>query len=157
MVLYYIHSLKLRGFKMGLGKSLKKGFGKVVNAVTGGNEFLNSVVGLGVGTSLGVDPVTATYAGSNIATSANKEELNKKAKRAAEEEAAAKAAEEFAEYQRKNSEAADYERKILGQRSSRIENAAQSRTDFTSEEDVDPRAARVDRLLAKKRKLIGFE
>lgn len=142
---------------MGLGKSLKKGFGKVVNAVTGGNEFLNTVVGLGVGTSLGLDPVTSTYAGSNIATAANSEELNKKAKKEAREEAEARAAEEFAEYQRKNREATDYEKKILGQRLARIENAAQSRTDFTSEEDVDPRAVKADRLLAKKRKLIGFE
>lgn len=63
------------------------------------------------------------------------------------------------EKQRQQKEHADFERKILGQRSQRIENASQSRTDFTSdlEEDMDPRSLKQDRLLAKKRRLIGFE
>ena len=143
---------------MGWGK-IKKSFGKAVNKITGGNEFLNSVVGLGVGTSMGLDPVTATYAGSNIATSANKEALKEKEKQAEKKEAGIRAAEEAAEQQTRQKEYADFEKKILGQRSQRIENASQSRTDFTSylEEDMDPRSLKQDRLLAKKRKLIGFE
>ena len=124
----------------------KKAVGKVVNKVTGGNDSLNKVLGIALA------PVTggASLVASNAAT-------NQLIKQAEKKEAGIRAAEEAAEKQKLQKEYADFEKKILGQRSQRIENAAQSRTDFTSEEDVDPRFARVDRLLAKKRKLIGFE
>lgn len=131
---------------MGLGKSLKKAVGKAVNKITGGNDALNKVVGIALA------PVTggASIAASNAAT-------NQLIKQAEKKEAGIRAAEEAAEKQALQKEYADFEKKILGQRSQRIENAAQSRTDFTSEEDVDPRYEKVERLLAKKRKLIGFE
>lgn len=131
---------------MGLGKSLKKAAGKLVNTVTGGNDSLNKVLGVALA------PVTG--GGSMVAS---KSATNQLVQQAEKKEAGIRAAEEAAEEQARQKEYSDFERKILGQRSARIENAAQSRTDFTSEEDVDPRAEKVDRLLAKKRKLIGFE
>lgn len=131
---------------MGLGKSLKKAVGKAVNTVTGGNDTLNKVLGVALA------PVTG--GGSMMAS---KSATNQLVQQAEKKEAGIRAAEEAAEEQARQKEYSDFERKILGQRSARIENAAQSRTDFTSEEDVDPRAEKVDRLLAKKRKLIGFE
>ena len=137
---------KQSGHKWGLGKSLKKAVGKAVNQVTGGNYALNQVLGVAF------TPVTG---GASLIAS---KEASKQLVRKAESKAAAiRAAEEEEERQKQQKEYADFERKILGQRSQRIENASQSRTDFTSEEDVDPRYERVDRLLAKKRKLIGFE
>lgn len=131
---------------MGLGKSLKKAVGKAVNTVTGGNDTLNKVLGVALAPSTG--------GGSMVAS---KSATNQLVQQAEKKEAGIRAAEEAAEEQARQKEYSDFERKILGQRSARIENAAQSRTDFTSEEDVDPRAEKVDRLLAKKRKLIGFE
>lgn len=120
--------------------------GKTVSKVTGGNDSLNKVLGIALA------PVTG---GASLV--ASKEASKQLVKKAEKKEAGIRAAEEAAEKQTLQKEYADFEKKILGQRSQRIENAAQSRTDFTSEEDVDPRSARVDRLLAKKRKLIGFE
>lgn len=120
--------------------------GRVVNRVTGGNNSLNKVLGVALA------PVTG---GASLV--ASKEATNQLIKKAEKKEAGIRAAEEAAEEQARQKSYADFEKKILGQRSQRIENAAQSRTDFTSEEDVDPRYARVERLLAKKRKLIGFE
>ena len=131
---------------MGLGKSLKKAVGKAVNKITGGNDALNKIVGVALA------PVTG--GGSMVASNAATNQLIKQAEK---KEAGIRAAEEAAEKQTLQKEYAEFEKKILGQRSQRIENAAQSRTDFTSEEDIDPRTAKVDRLLAKKRKLIGFE
>lgn len=134
---------------MGLGKSLKKAAGKVVNKVTGGNDTLNKVLGVALAPVTGGASMTA----SNAATNQLIQEAEKK-------EAAVRAAEDAAEYQKQQKEYSDFERKILGQRSQRIENASQSRTDFTSdltEEDMDPRTLKQDRLLAKKRRLIGFE
>lgn len=124
----------------------KKAVGKVVNKVTGGNDSLNKILGVALA------PVTG---GASLV--ASKEASKQLVKQAEKKEAGIRAAEEAAEQQARQKEYADFEKKILGQRSQRIENAAQSRTDFTSEEDVDPRYARVERLLAKKRKLIGFE
>lgn len=131
---------------MGFGKWVKKTVGKAVNKITGGNDALNKVLGVALA------PVTG---GASMA--ASKEASKQLVKQAEKKEAGIRAAEEAAEKQTLQKEYADFEKKILGQRSQRIENAAQSRTDFTSEEDVDPRVAKVDRLLAKKRKLIGFE
>lgn len=131
---------------MGWGKKFKKAVGKVVNKVTGGNDALNKVVGIALA------PVTG--GASMVAT---KEASDQVAKQAEKKEAGIRAAEEAAEKQTLQKEYADFEKKILGQRSQRIENASQSKTDFTSEEDVNPRVAKVDRPLAKKRKLIGFE
>ena len=131
---------------MGWGKKIKKAAGKVVNAVTGGNDMLNKVVGVALA------PVTG--GGSMVAS---KSASNQLVQQAEKKEAGIRAAEAAAEEQVRQKEYSDFERKILGQRSQRIENAAQSKTDFTSEEDIDPRAEKVDRLLAKKRKLIGFE
>jgi len=133
---------------MGLGKSLKKAVGKAVNKVTGGNDTLNKVLGVALAPVTGGASMTA----SNAAT-------NQLVQQAEKKEAAIRAAEDAVEYQKQQREYADFERKILGQRSQRIENASQSRTDFTSdlEEDMDPRSLKQDRLLAKKRRLIGFE
>lgn len=131
---------------MGFGKKLKKAVGKAVNTVTGGNDMLNKVVGVALA------PVTG---GASMV--ASKSASNQLVQQAEKKEAGIRAAEAAAEEQVRQKEYSDFERKILGQRSQRIENAAQSKTDFTSEEDVDPRAEKVDRLLAKKRKLIGFE
>ena len=137
---------------MGWGK-IKKSIGKAVNKVTGGNKVLNTVLGAGLA------PVSGgtSLAASNAAT----KELVKNAEK---KEAAIRAAEDAVERQKQQKEYADFEKKILGQRDQRIENAAQSRTDFTSylEEDMDdtsmdPRSLKQDRLLAKKRRLIGFE
>lgn len=124
----------------------KKAVSKAVNKITGGNDRLNKVLGVALA------PVTggASIVASNAAT----KQLIKQAEK---KEAGIRAAEEAAEKQTLQKEYADFEKKILGQRSQRIENTAQSRTDFTSEEDVDPRYEKVERLLAKKRKLIGFE
>lgn len=131
---------------MGWLKRAKKAIGKAVNKITGGNDALNKVVGIALA------PVTG---GASMV--ASKEASKQLVKQAEKKEAGIRAAEEAAEKQTLQKEYADFEKKILGQRSQRIENAAQSRTDFTSEEDLDPRTAKVDRLLAKKRKLIGFE
>lgn len=131
---------------MGWLKRAKKAIGKAVNKITGGNDALNKVVGIALA------PVTG---GASMV--ASKEASKQLVKQAEKKEAGIRAAEEAAEKQTLQKEYADFEKKILGQRSQRIENASQSRTDFTSEEDVDPRVAKVDRLLAKKRKLIGFE
>lgn len=137
---------------MGFGKSLKKFVGKAVNVVTGGNDSLNKVVGVALA------PVTggASLYASNEAT---KQNLQAEAKK----EAQIREAEEAAETQKRNEEYAAFEKKIIGQRDQRVENAHQSRTDFTSslvadeDRENDPRAYKMDRLLAKKRKLIGFE
>ena len=130
----------------------KKAVGKVVNKVTGGNDSLNKVLGIALA------PVTG---GASLV--ASKEASKQLVKKAEKKEAAIRAAEDAVERQKQQKEYADFEKKILGQRDQRIENAAQSRTDFTSylEEDIDdtmdPRSLKQDRLLAKKRRLIGFE
>lgn len=144
---------KQSGHKWGLGKSLKKAVGKAVNQVTGGNYALNQILGVAFA------PVTG---GASLI--ASKEASKQLIRKAEKKEAGIRAAEEAEERQKQQKEYADFEKKILGQRSQRIENAAQSRTDFTSylEEDMDdtsmdPRSLKQDRLLAKKRRLIGFE
>ena len=130
----------------------KKAVGKVVNKVTGGNDSLNKILGVALA------PVTG---GASLV--ASKEASKQLVKKAEKKEAAIRAAEDAVERQKQQKEYADFEKKIIGQRDQRIENAAQSRTDFTSylEEDMDdtmdPRSLKQDRLLAKKRRLIGFE
>ena len=137
---------------MGLGRSLKKAVGKAINKITGGSKTLNKILGF----ALAIPTGGASMSASNAATNQliKQAELKEAGIRAAEE-----AAEEAAEYQKRQKEYADFEHKILGQRSQYIENKSQSKTDFTSslEEDMDPRTLKQDRLLAKKRKLIGFE
>ena len=126
----------------GLGKAFKKTFGKVVNKVTGGNATLNKVIGLGLA------PVTggASLSVTNQAT--RMQEAHEARKEAAQEAAQEAVAQK---------EAADnYKARILGQRASRIEDALSSQTDYTGDEDVDPRLL-VDRVdVSKKKKLIGF-
>ena len=125
---------------MGWGNNLTKAIGKI----NGVNNKRHKVFGVVSGPAVIGDSVVATKeASEQFIKQAQKKEVI----RAAEEAALAE----------KQAIQKNFERKILGQRSQRIENAAQSRTDFTSEEDVDPRYDKVERLLAKKRKLIGFE
>ena len=136
---------------MGWGK-IKKSIGKAVNKVTGGNKVLNTALGVGLAAPT-----------SGVSMVASKEANDQLVKKAEKKEAAIRAAEDAVERQKQQKEYADFEKKIIGQRDQRIENAAQSRTDFTSylEEDMDdtmdPRSLKQDRLLAKKRRLIGFE
>lgn len=127
---------------MGLGKSFKKFAGKAVNKVTGGNKLANKVLGLGL------VPVTG---GAFLGTS------NQATKMQEAHEARKEAAQEAAQEAVEQKEAADmYKARILGQRASRIEDALSSQTDYTGDEDVDPRHL-VDRVdVSKKKKLIGF-
>ena len=74
----------------------------------------------------------------------------KKVKQA--ERAQAAAAEQQAQ-----KEAADrYKASILGQRSQRLEDALSSQTDFTGDEEQDPRELITRPEVSKKKKLIGF-
>ena len=127
---------------MGFGKSFKKFVGKAVNKVTGGNKLANKIIGLGLA------PVTggASLSVTNHAT--RMQEAHEARKEAAQEAAQEAVAQK---------EASDrYKASILGQRKSRIEDALGSQTDYTGDEDVDPRHL-VDRVdVSKKKKLIGF-
>lgn len=126
----------------GLGKAFKKTFGKVVNKVTGGNKLANKILGLGLA------PVTGG-ASLSVTNHATKMQEAHEARKEAAQEAAQEAVAQ--------KEAADrYKARILGQRASRIEDALSSQTDYTGDEDVDPRhlVERVD--VSKKKKLIGF-
>ena len=135
---------------MGWGKKLKKSLGKAINKITGGSKTLNKILGIAFPTVTGGASMVAAKEASDLLI--KQAQAKEAGIRAAEEEKAAGERLRQKEY-------ADFERKILGQRSQRIENESQSRTDFTSdlEEDIDPRSLKQDRLLAKKRKLIGFE
>lgn len=126
----------------GLGKAFKKTFGKVVNKVTGGNKLANKILGLGLA------PVTGG-ASLSVTNHATKMQEAHEARKEAAQEAAQEAVAQ--------KEAADrYKARILGQRASRIEDALSSQTDYTGDEDVDPRHL-VDRVdVSKKKKLIGF-
>lgn len=126
----------------GIGKAFKKTFGKVVNKVTGGNKLANKIIGLGLA------PVTGG-ASLSVTNHATKMQEAHEARKEAAQEAAQEAVAQ--------KEAADrYKARILGQRASRIEDALSSQTDYTGDEDVDPRhlVERVD--VSKKKKLIGF-
>lgn len=127
---------------MGFGKSFKKFVGKAVNKVTGGNRLANKVIGLGLA------PVTGG-ASLNVTNHATKMQEAHEARKEAAQEAAQEAVAQ--------KEASDrYKASILGQRARRIEDALGSQTDYTGDEDVDPRHL-VDRVeVSKKKKLIGF-
>ena len=135
---------------MGLGRKIKKSVGKFINKITGGNDTLNKILGVTLAIPTGGASLAASKKASDML-------LRQAEKKEAGIRAGIQAAEEAAENQIRQKEYSDFERKIIGQRSQRLENALQSKTDFTSEEDVDPRDSRVEKLLAKKRKLIGFE
>ena len=126
----------------GLGKAFKKFVSKAVNKVTGGNATLNKIIGVGLA------PVTggASLSVTNQAT--RMQEAHEARKEAAQEAAQEAVAQKKA--------ADNYKARILGQRASRIEDALSSQTDYTGDEDVDPRhlVERVD--VSKKKKLIGF-
>lgn len=75
-------------------------------------------------------------------------------KKKAKQEKAAAAAE--AERNAQEEAAAKYKASILGQRASRIEDALGSQTDFTGDEELDPRQLITRPDVSKKKKLIGF-
>ena len=127
---------------MGFGKSFKKFVGKAVNKVTGGNKLANKVLGLGLA------PVTG---GASLSVT------NKATRMQEAHEARKEAAQEAAQEAVAQKEASDrYKASILGQRANRIEDALGSQTDYTGDEDIEPRhlVERVD--VSKKKKLIGF-
>ena len=68
----------------GIGKAFKKTFGKVVNAVTGGNATLNNIIGLGLA------PVTGGTSLSAV-NHTTRTEVAKEGRKAAAQEAAAEA------------------------------------------------------------------
>lgn len=123
-------------------KKFKKFVGKAVNKVTGGNKLANKVIGLGLA------PVTGG-ASLNATNQATRMQVAHEARKEAAQEAAQEAVAQ--------KEASDkYKASILGQRASRIEDALSSQTDYTGDEDVDPRHL-IDRVdVSKKKKLIGF-
>lgn len=123
---------------MGWGKKFKKFVGKAVNKVTGGNAMLNKVVGLGLA------PVTGG-ASLNTANQATRMQVAHETRKEAAQEAAAQ------------KDASDrYKASILGQRSQRLEDALSSQTDYTGDEEQDPRDLITRPEVSKKKKLIGF-
>lgn len=123
---------------MGWGKKFKKFVGKAVNKVTGGNAMLNKVIGLGLA------PVTGG-ASLNTTNQATRMQVAHETKKAVAQEAAAQ------------KDASDrYKASILGQRSQRLEDALSSQTDFTGDEEQDPRDLITRPEVSKKKKLIGF-
>lgn len=123
---------------MGWGKRFKKFVGKAVNKVTGGNAMLNKVVGLGLA------PVT-DGASLNATNHATRMQVAQETRKAAAQEAAAQ------------KDASDrYKASILGQRSQRLEDALSSQTDYTGDEEQDPRDLITRPEVSKKKKLIGF-
>lgn len=127
---------------MSWAKKFKKFVGKAVNKVTGGNAMLNKVVGIGLA------PVT-NGASLNVTNQATRmqvaHETRKEAARAAAQEAAAQ------------KDASDrYKASILGQRAQRLEDALSSQTDYTGDEEQDPRDLITRPEVSKKKKLIGF-
>ena len=123
---------------MGWGKRFKKFVGKAVNKVTGGNAMLNTVVGLGLA------PVTSG-ASLNATNHATRMQVAQETRKAAAQEAAAQ------------KDAADrYKASILGQRTQRLEDALSSQTDYTGDEEQDPRELITRPEVSKKKKLIGF-
>ena len=69
---------------MGFGKSFKKHVGKAINAVTGGNDSLNNIIGIGLA------PVSGG-ASLSVTNQANRMEAAKDERKAAAQEAAAEA------------------------------------------------------------------
>nr|DAT31368.1 MAG TPA: hypothetical protein [Caudoviricetes sp.] len=72
----------------------------------------------------------------------------------AKKQAAAQAA--AAEQQAQKDAADRYKASILGQRAQRLEDALSSQTDFTGDEEKDPRELITRPEVSKKKKLIGF-
>ena len=69
---------------LGLGKAFKKTFGKVINAVTGGNATLNKVIGIGLA------PVTGGTSLSSV-NHVTRTEVAKEGRKAAQQQAVAEA------------------------------------------------------------------
>lgn len=127
---------------MGWGKRFKKFVGKAVNKVTGGNAMLNKVVGLGLAPVTGGASLNTTNQATRMQVA---HETRKEAAQAAAQEAAAQ------------KDASDrYKASILGQRSQRLEDALSSQTDYTGDEEQDPRELTTRPEVSKKKKLIGF-
>lgn len=132
---------------MGWGKSLKKHAGKAINAVTGGNAALNSVLGVALA------PVTSGVS-LNVANKANRMEAAKDERKAAAQEAAAEA------------QAADNANKEFIASVNRQRTASlldRTKTDYTGDlsEDYEDAEETTNKLLSrplvtKRRKLLGM-
>ena len=131
----------------GLGKAFKKTFGKVINTVTGGNETLNTVIGVGLA------PVTG---GSSLsaANRVNRMEAAKEERKMAQQQAAAEA------------KAADNANKqfiaeVNRQRAASL--LGKTKTDYTGDlaDDYEDAEETTNKLLSrplviKRRKLLGM-
>ena len=132
---------------MGWGKKFKKTFGKAINAVTGGNATLNSVIGVGLA------PVTGG-ASLSVANQANRMEAGHEARKEAREQAAAEAqAADNANKQFITSVNRQREASLLGK----------TKTDYTGDltDDDEDAEETTNKLLSrplvvKRRKLLGM-
>lgn len=132
---------------MGFGKSFKKHVGKAINKITGGNETLNSVIGVAFA------PVTGG-ASLNVTNHTNRMEAAKKERKAAAQEAAAEA------------QAADNANKEFIASVNRQREASllgKTKTDYTGDlsDDYEDSEETTNKLLsrplvAKRRKLLGM-
>lgn len=143
---------------MGWGKKFKKLTKKITSGVIRGG--LAAVTGgmseLGGSHSLGKTASNIANKGTDIIGS-GLEELTGEAAKERQKAKAAAAAQAQAEQEAADKAAADrYKASILGQRQQRLEDALSSQTDFTGDEEEDPRKL-VDRTdVSKRKKLIGF-
>ena len=131
----------------GFGKAFKKTFGKVINTVTGGNETLNNVIGLGLA------PVTGGTSLSSV-NHVTRTEVAKEERKAARQQAAAEA------------QAADKANKefiasVNRQRESSL--LDKTKTDYTGDltDDYEDAEETTNKLLSrplvtKRRKLLGM-
>ena len=127
---------------MGWGKKFKKAVGKTINKVTGGNTIANKVLGYALAFPTG-------GASLNTTSQATKMQVAHEERKEAQ---AAAAAEEAAQTEAANR----YKASILGQRQQRIEDALSSQTDYTGDEEADPRDLITRPDVSKKKRLIGF-
>lgn len=143
---------------MGFGRAFKKITKKITSGVIRGG--LAAVTGgmseLGGSHSLGKTVSNISNKGTDLVGS-GLEELTGEAAKERQKAKTAAAAQAQAEQAAADKAAADrYKASILGQRQQRLEDALSSQTDFTGDEEEDPRKL-VDRTdISKRKKLIGF-
>lgn len=132
---------------MGFGKSFKKHVGKAINAVTGGNAALNSVLGVALA------PVTGG-ASLSVTNQANRMEASREERKAAQEQAAADA-------QAADNANKEFIASVNRQRESSL--LDKTKTDYTGDlsEDYEDAEKTTNKLLSrplvtKRRKLLGM-
>lgn len=132
---------------MGFGKSFKKHVGKAINAVTGGNAALNSIIGIGLAPVTGGASLSAT-------DQATRMEVAKDERKMAQEQAAAEA-------QAADNANKEFIASVNRQRESSL--LGKTKTDYTGDltDDYEDAEETTNKLLSrplviKRRKLLGM-